>query len=203
MSTAAVSRKLGASRSAPVKPEKRNELIEDLRVTVGALFARYLDLFGGAAIPELTIDLRDYLIDATRKSSAGEYFKALIRGLQARIEMLDSDGGCFSAEEVARILGVSKTRALDRYHEGSLIGVRSGKQNAIKFPNWQFDKVGNVRHGVSETISIFRQVPSLTDWTIFTFFLTPRESLENRRPLDLLLAGESERVVNLARADVE
>ncbi len=129
--------------------------------------------------------------------------RALVRGAAARAAMLRApQGPCVSAEAAAGIVGLSKPRVLEKAKEGSLFGVRLEKQGAVRFPTWQFDENGRVREGLVEAVQTFREVPELDDWAVLTFFLTPRESLHGKAPVDLLIAGDAKRLVALAKAHV-
>lgn len=131
-------------------------------------------------------------------------FKAYMRGAAARSEMLEAHGGSISADEAGRLLGLSKTRVLERYREGTLLGIRVEKQNAVRFPLWQFEeRRAAVRAGIAKVIAVFRQIKNLDDWTVITFFLSPRESLRGKAPVSLLLTGDAEKLVKLARTDVD
>ena len=139
-------------------------------------------------------------IPATFKSPLAE---ALLRGIEARQRIKEMEGGTLSAEKTGRILGLdSKQAVIDRYNKGRLLGWRE-KQGSIRFPVWQFREDGNVLGGLPEALGVLAQNKHLDDWAKVLFFVNPRDSLKNQRPLDLLRKGEAERVIELARAQVE
>jgi hypothetical protein len=139
-------------------------------------------------------------IPTTLKSPLAE---ALFRGIEARQRIKEMEGGTLSAEEAGRILGLdSKQAVIDRYNKGRLLGWRE-KQGSIRFPVWQFQEDGNVLGGLPEALEVLAQNKNLDDWAKVLFFVNPRDSLKNQRPLDLLRKGEAERVIELARAQVE
>lgn len=127
---------------------------------------------------------------------------ALMRGAAVREEMKDAEGGSVSAEEAGAALGITKAAALKRYQKGLLLGWREAKQNAVRFPVWQFEN-GNVLPGLPDVLAVFRDADWMDDWGKVAFFLTPLSSMKGRRPLDLVRDGESRRVVWAAQAAVE
>src|SRR6266446_5773599 len=63
---------------------------------------------------------------------------AIARGITVRQKLMAAEGGSLSAEEAARELGISKTAILKRYHKGQIVAWREERQNAARFPRWQF-----------------------------------------------------------------
>src|SRR5262249_35274543 len=63
---------------------------------------------------------------------------ALARGLSVREKMAAEEGGNVSAEEAARLLGMTKQSVLNLYHAGKVLAWRTEKQGAVRFPLWQF-----------------------------------------------------------------
>jgi hypothetical protein len=53
---------------------------------------------------------------------------------------------------------------------------------------------------VQEVLQTFR---SADEWRVMRYFLAPRHQLDGRAPLDLLRAGEVEKVVAHAKANAE
>lgn len=127
---------------------------------------------------------------------------ALLRGAAVREEMKEAEGGSLSAEEAGTKLGISKAAVLKRYQKGQLLGWREAKQNAVRFPVWQFTE-DNVLPGLTEVLETFQAAEWLDDWGKIVFFLTPLASMKGRRPLDLLRDGETRRVVWAAQANLE
>jgi hypothetical protein len=199
---------LTISRPKPVrlKSAVHDELRTALKAVMEPLFRQYFHVLPNLdAVGTLALDLNELLPGLAKTDEVAlEHYKALIRGAAARAQMLEAHGGCVSADAASNLLSLSKTRVLERYQEGSILGVRVEKQNAVKFPVWQFQQgAPKVRPGVKETIAVFREIPPLDDWAVMTFFLSPRDSLGAKAPVDLLLAGQHKRAVNLARTDVD
>ena len=66
--------------------------------------------------------------------------QAFARGLSVREKMAAEEGGSMSADETARYLGITKQSVLNLYHSGKLLGWRTEKQGAVRFPVWQFSE---------------------------------------------------------------
>jgi hypothetical protein len=139
---------------------------------------------------------------AAQRKPKTPYAMALMRGLLAREELKQAEGGSYSAEETRALLGISKAAVLKRFQKHQLVGWREAGQGAVRFPAWQFLN-NNVLPGLPEVLAVFSKEDWVDDWKIVLFFLTPRLSLDGRRPLDLLREGETRRVSQLAEASLE
>ena len=128
--------------------------------------------------------------------------RAAARGLVLREEAKSEEGGNVSADEAARMLHISKTSVLERYKKGRVLGWREARQNAVRFPYWQFSVDGMLK-GLPEVLAILDQAPHIDDWGRVMFFLNPRQSLQGERPLDALRHGRQSVVEKLAWGDVE
>jgi hypothetical protein len=114
--------------------------------------------------------------------------------------MEEAEGGSVSADTAARMLGMSKTSILRRFEKGQLLGWRDIRQNAVRFPVWQFSDHG-VLVGLEHILGILRKTP-LSDWGRVSFFLEKRQSLNGLRPLDWLRQGRIDEVERVAWADL-
>lgn len=140
---------------------------------------------------------------ATRKNNTPQAGLALslLRGRLAREELKQRNGGSISAAEAAEKIGISKTAVLKRYHEGKMLGWREARQDAVRFPVWQFAD-DNLLPGIPEVLAILNQAPWMDDWSRILFFLNRHSSLGEKSPLDLLKKGRHERVMWAATAEV-
>ncbi len=139
---------------------------------------------------------------ATKRPQSG-LASALARGVVAREEMKVAEGGSLSAEEARVVLGgLSKEAVLKRYRKGQLLGWREARQNAVRFPAWQFVD-GSPLPGLVEVLAILATSKGLDEWGKLNFFLTARSGLNGERPLDALKRGEVERVKRVAEAYIE
>jgi predicted HTH domain antitoxin len=131
----------------------------------------------------------------------GKLAKALPRGISTREKMATEEGGSMSAEEVARLLGMAKQSAINRYRQGRLLGWRSGKQGAVRFPVWQFHN-GGMLPGIEQVLAKLSASNILDDWGKVGFFLQQHRLSESRRPLDLLRENKLEQVLRIVEAYV-
>ncbi|MGD0412979.1 MAG: hypothetical protein ABSC18_14910 [Verrucomicrobiota bacterium] len=122
---------------------------------------------------------------------------AMARGITARRKLMEAEGGSLSAEEAARQLGISKTAILKRYHKGRIIAWREERQNAARFPVWQF-KDHKVLQGLEEVLQTLNAGSRLDDFGRMLFFLSNRGFLGKKRPVDCLRAGEVNKVLQAA-----
>lgn len=129
--------------------------------------------------------------------------RAHIRGLGARQQLAEADGGSCSSEDVARMLQISKTAVLKRLAAGRLLAWREERLQAARFPRWQFDDHGHVLSGLEEVLKILNQDERLDAWGKILFFLQEKPSLGGRRPLDLLREGKLKEMLLAAQAYAE
>lgn len=129
--------------------------------------------------------------------------RAHVRGLAARQQVAEAEGGSWSSDEVARLLNISKTAVLKRLAAGRLLAWREERLQAARFPRWQFDAHGQVLDGLEEVLETLNRDQRLDVWAKLLFFLQVRRSSEDRRPLDLLRDGRVREAVLAAQAYAE
>ncbi|SRR6266404_709500 len=122
---------------------------------------------------------------------------AVARGITVRQKLMEAQGGSLSAEEAARELSISKTAILKRYQKGQIIAWREERQNAARFPVWQF-KDHKVVDGLEEILRVLNAGSRLDDFGRMLFFLSTMGFLGGKRPLDCLRAGEVNKVLQAA-----
>ncbi len=127
---------------------------------------------------------------------------AIARGIPARRKLVDDEGGSYSAEEAAREIGLSKQAILKRYQKGQLIAWREERQNAVRFPVWQFHE-RKVLEGIEDTLKVLNAGSRLDDFGRMLFFLSHHGSLGGKRPLDCLRKGQMAKVLQAAQGYVE
>lgn len=129
--------------------------------------------------------------------------RAHVRGLGARQQLAEAEGGSWSSEDVARLLQISKTAVLKRLAAGRLLAWREERLQAARFPRWQFDEHGQVLAGLEDLLEVLNQDERLDAWGKILFFLQEKPSLGGRRPLDLLREGKLKEVRLAAQAYAE
>ena len=129
--------------------------------------------------------------------------RAAIRGLEARQQLAEAEGGSLSSEDASRLLRISKTAVLKRLDAGRLLAWREERLQAARFPRWQFDEHGQVLAGLGEVLTILNQDEHLDAWGKILFFLQEKSGLGGRRPLDLLRGGRLKEVCLAAQAYAE
>ena len=77
-----------------------------------------------------------------RESREDKLARAILRGLEARQQLAEAEGGSLSSEDTARLLRISKTAVLKRLTAGRLLAWREERLQAARFPRWQFDEHG-------------------------------------------------------------
>ena len=95
-----------------------------------------------------------------RESREDKLARAVVRGLAARQELAEAEGGSLSSEAAARLLRISKTAVLKRLEAGRLLAWRQERLQAARFPRWQFDEHGQVLAGLGEVLAILNVAPA-------------------------------------------
>jgi len=138
-----------------------------------------------------------------RASRQDKLALALARGLEARQQLAEAEGGSLSSDQAAQFLGISKTAVLKRLAAGRLVAWREERLQAARFPCWQFDERGRVLAGVPEALERLGKDEGLDAWGKILFFLQTQSSLNGKRPLDLLRQGKVKEVCLAAQAYAE
>lgn len=120
---------------------------------------------------------------------------ARLRGQQARVALLNSEGGALSASEVAELLGISRQAVNKRRQAGQLLALPLGR-HGYAYPVWQFSG-GDVLPGIPATLDM---LVDHDPWMLARFFLSANKRLDDTRPLDALRRGEVDAVLRAAAA---
>ena len=137
------------------------------------------------------------------ESRADKLARVHVRGLAARQQLAEAEGGSLSSEVVARLLEISKTAVLKRQAAGRLLAWREERLQAARFPRWQFNEHGQVLAGLEQMLEVFNRDDRLDAWGKILFFLQETAGLGHRRPLDLLREGKLHEVQLAAQAYAE
>ena len=112
----------------------------------------------------------------------------LARGILARKELELAEGGSLSAEEFANALGRTR-QGIDYLRREGLVAAWRTTQGKWRYPAWQLTAQGGLLPGIRECL---KALDTRSEWEPMIFFLSPRESLDGKRPLDLLRVGRVE-----------
>lgn len=120
---------------------------------------------------------------------------ARLRGIKAKQKILDTEGGCITAEEVAEMLGQTGAAISKARKEYRLIGLPVG-QNRWIYPSWQFQESGGYLPGLKKVLAELRH---FSPWAQIMFLLEANDRLDGKKPLDYLRSGQLECVLLVAR----
>lgn len=122
---------------------------------------------------------------ASAPSARGDAFAAAkARGGQMRRELLESDGGTLSAEEVGRLLGLTRQAVDKRRKAGRLLAVEEG--GSWRYPAWQVHDGAILPH-LEAVLDGFGPASAIER---VQFFVRGVDALGGKRPLDLLRRGQ-------------
>ena len=129
--------------------------------------------------------------------AAGARVRALLRGVERSAEDLKSSGGALDLDQVRALLrGVSRQSVEKRVRDGRLLAV-PGPGNRRYYPAAQFLDDGSILPGLGEVMAA---LPTRNGYAILNFLIRPDARLNGRIPIDLMRAGETDLVLQAARA---
>lgn len=120
---------------------------------------------------------------------------ALLRGLEARQQILEAEGGTMTVSEVAAMLGITRQAVDKRRKAGRLIALSLG-QRGFAYPRWQFTDDGNLLPGLEDVLADLDEHSAMAR-TIFV--LRPNTRLDGDRPIDAIRQGRVSEVCRAAR----
>ena len=130
---------------------------------------------------------------ATEQQKAKDW--VLDSGILARKELEQAGGGSLSSTDVTDLLGLKGRPSLARKRlTRQLIAWRSAG-GKWRYPRWQFGASGTLP-GLKECLDA---LGTDNGYGAMIFFLSPRHSLDGKRPLDLLREGKIEEAVAVAK----
>jgi hypothetical protein len=196
---AAVAEMLGdVVGNGAVKPVDRVFLARSIR----GLISLVVNMDSGAvekAVAEST-DLGVLLSAMESKSglrliaSGGPLAAARLRGLQAKLDLLERAGGALQPREVAAQLRMTRQAVGKRRVAGTLLGLPTGRRG-YEYPACQFVDDGVVE-GLADVLSAFDE--DVDPWMQLAFLVTGSDALDGEQPLDALRRGEVDAVVRAA-----
>ncbi|RMH19668.1 MAG: hypothetical protein D6696_10000 [Acidobacteria bacterium] len=120
---------------------------------------------------------------------------AQLRGQQARLALLELEGGTVPATRVAEILGISRQAVNKRRQAGKLLALPLGR-HGFAYPVWQLAASG-VLPGLE---AVLERLRDHDPWMQARFFLRPNPRLGGATPLAVLRRGDVEAVLEAAAA---
>jgi len=119
--------------------------------------------------------------------------EVLTRSFEHRRKLL---ADALTTPQVARILGTSRQTPHDRAKSSTLLAVMD--RGALRFPIWQFDASGpdNVIAGLPEVLRALEVSPMEK----LSWLVRSNQMLDGNTPLEIIKAGDVDRIVRLARA---
>lgn len=124
-----------------------------------------------------------------RMRQADPLAAARLRGVQARLRLLEMEGGALGATAVAELLGISRQAVDKRRRSGHLLAI-DRPRHGYAYPAWQFTE-GGVLAGLGACLDALRDHDA---WMQLSFFLTPADALGDEAPLAVLRRGDVEGV---------
>ena len=115
---------------------------------------------------------------------------ARLRGVRERERLLSEEGGTWTVEEVAKHLHLTRQTVNLRRKQGGLLGLDAGR-HGFRYPAWQFARSGTIK-GLEETLAALKH---LDPWMQQVFMLGGNARLKEKRPIDVLRAGDISAVV--------
>jgi len=138
---------------------------------------------------------KDELSEMQTQAAQAAFEKVRLRSVGIEDEILAEEGGALSVEQFTKALG--GVSILDYRRDQRVFGVPRGDKRV--YPAWQIYKKKLVP-GLSGVLKVLGDTDPLG---IATYFLTPAEALDDKRPLDLLRAGKIDKVVAHAKHHVD
>lgn len=111
------------------------------------------------------------------------------------IRLREAEGGALDGAMLKERYHLSSATLHRRRKEFRILFWRDAKHD-FHYPEWQFTSSGALLPGLQEVLQIFR---SEDEWRVMRYFLTPRDQLDDRSPLELLRMGQSEKVISHAK----
>lgn len=135
-------------------------------------------------------------VRAKQAFEAGPKARAVLRGREIAIEDLERSGGTYTLPQVCELLnGISRQRVDQLVKNGKLLAL-PGPSNSRRYPVVQFEDDGTLIGGLKE---VQAALPTKNPWGILNFLLHGDDRLQERKPIDVLRAGEVAAVVEAAK----
>ena len=144
----------------------------------------------------------EYVIDLAIDASAYEpsaKARALLRGVEQVQTVLRETGGAYSLDQVQALLGITRQAVDKKVKEGALLAV-PGPSGRRQYPVIQFTQSGGALPGLRDIIA---KLPMNNPFSVLIFLASPLDLLDDKKPVDLLKAGEVDLVKRAAGLLIE
>jgi hypothetical protein len=121
----------------------------------------------------------------------------LARNVEHRKRLIERGGGTLSAENVGRLLGISRQAVDKRRRSGALLAVREGSD--WRYPACQFGET-DVHAGIADVV---RAYASAGPWVALDFLLAPDSALGGRSALEALKSCDRDVVLRLLHSEAQ
>lgn len=122
--------------------------------------------------------------------------RAILRGKEIAAKLLAEAGGGYDLAQVSLVLdGISRQMIDRKVKAGRLLAVPGPSGRRI-YPTIQFGPDGALLPGLAE---VRAALPTQDPWAVLGFLVGPDPRLGDRRPVDLMRAGQVDAVIAAAR----
>jgi ribosomal protein S19 len=168
------------------QPKRRARL--ETNASDPAMIAEFAHRLGVIDPPRPMVALSAY--------APGPRARAVLKGVEIAEEDLRRSGGAYDADQVSRLLRGASLQSVEALvREGRLLSV-PGPNGEARFPAAQFKDDGSIVEGLRETQDA---LPTKNGFAVLDFLVSRDARLGGRRPIDLLVDGEVDLVVEAAR----
>lgn len=118
--------------------------------------------------------------------------------LLSKWTQLDRMKNLLTSDQLAARVGLKTRQSVHNWlRKDRIVGWRGAKRGYV-FPRDQFDERGRPLKGLDRVLPLFED-----GYAAWIWLTTPRPSLDDAKPLTLLIRGESDRVVAAAKGDAQ
>jgi hypothetical protein len=120
---------------------------------------------------------------------------ARLRGLKMKEDLLKRAGGAMNADQVGKLLNLTRQAVDKRRKARKLVAIEFGKRGYL-YPGFQFDE---------PVIDLVEQIldridSRIEDWSLLAFFLNGNAYLNGASPVEAMRQGKEEEVLRAAQA---
>jgi hypothetical protein len=121
--------------------------------------------------------------------------KVKLRGIEAKMKLIDKVGGTLSGRDAAGLIGLTRQAVDKRRSNNQLIGLTQGRRGYV-YPAFQFE-AGITLTGLE---TVLKTLSSHDPWMQVIFFASGNDRLGGKTPIDVLRSGDVNAVLLAATA---